>query len=110
MKMTMRLVIAAALLISGGFLQAGTLTVIYSFGLTGGEDGLDPASALIQGSDGSFYGTTSGGGAYGKGTVFKIAIYPTNRDQCRNEGWANFIKPVFRNEGKCIQFFNTGKS
>ncbi len=30
------------------------------------------AEGLAQGNDGSFYGTTSGGGAYGQGTVFKI--------------------------------------
>ena len=37
-----------------------------------GTDGANPAAALIQGSDGNFYGTTYGGGAGGAGTVFKI--------------------------------------
>jgi len=32
----------------------GTLTTLYSF--TGGNDGADPQTGLVQGSDGSFYG------------------------------------------------------
>jgi uncharacterized repeat protein (TIGR03803 family) len=31
-----------------------------------------PEAALIQVSDGTFYGTSSGGGAYGLGTVFRV--------------------------------------
>src|SRR5208283_6215291 len=55
----------------------GALTTLYSF--TGGDDGASPEAALVQGSDGCFYGTTSGGGAYttyygeGYGTVFRIS-------------------------------------
>ena len=49
----------------------GTETVLHSF--TGGADGGTPRGSLIQASDGSFYGTTSGGGVNaGVGTVFKI--------------------------------------
>ena len=44
-------------------------TVLASF--AGGTDGANPASKLIKGSDGYFYGTTSAGGN-GYGTVFKI--------------------------------------
>ena len=49
----------------------GTLTTIYTF--TGGADGAYPYAALVQGTDGNFYGTTAGGGDYGVGTVFKMA-------------------------------------
>lgn len=49
----------------------GTETVLYAF--AGGTDGANPTGGLIQGSDGSFYGTTRFGGANGNGTVFKIA-------------------------------------
>ena len=49
----------------------GALTTLYSF--TGGNDGAEPSAALVQGSDGSFYGTTEGGGTNGAGTVFKIS-------------------------------------
>jgi len=53
----------------------GTLTVLYSFKGTG--DGASPANALIEGSDGNFYGTTGANGSIdqvegGDGTVFKI--------------------------------------
>ena len=52
---------------------AGTLNTLYSFCAQAGcTDGYDPKGGLIQGADGNFYGTTSGGGANGYGTVFKI--------------------------------------
>ena len=46
---------------------------------TGDQDGANPYGALVQGSDGNLYGTTSGGGAYtnqygqGYGAVFQIS-------------------------------------
>ncbi|HUY14902.1 MAG TPA: choice-of-anchor tandem repeat GloVer-containing protein [Terriglobia bacterium] len=50
----------------------GTLTTLYNFCLLSGcTDGAGP-TALVQGTDGNFYGTTQGGGANGEGTVFKI--------------------------------------
>lgn len=56
---------------------AGTLTTLYNFcSLTAPGaclDGNHPASALVQATDGNFYGTTTGGGPFsGAGTVFKI--------------------------------------
>ena len=50
---------------------AGVETVLHSFA-GGAADGSLPTAALIQGSDGNFYGTTSGGGSKGAGTVFRI--------------------------------------
>jgi uncharacterized repeat protein (TIGR03803 family) len=49
----------------------GALTSLHSF--TAGDEGSDPQGALVQGSDGNFYGTTYGSGTYGSGTVFKIS-------------------------------------
>jgi uncharacterized repeat protein (TIGR03803 family) len=54
----------------------GTLTTIWQFGSTI-AGGLHPVSSLVQGGDGNFYGTTTGGGtvsagAAGGGTVFQI--------------------------------------
>ncbi len=49
---------------------SGTVTTIYSF--TGGNDGGHPSADLVQGGDGNFYGTTSQGGAYNAGTVFRL--------------------------------------
>ena len=35
---------------------------------------------------------------------------PTNKDQCKGDGWRNFNTPrTFKNQGDCIQFVNTGK-
>jgi len=48
---------------------AGTLTTLVSFI---GADGNSPQAALVQGSDGNFYGTTEYGGANGLGTVFQV--------------------------------------
>jgi uncharacterized repeat protein (TIGR03803 family) len=49
---------------------SGTKSVLWSFGH--GADGGYPKSALIQARDGNLYGTTTGGGAFGGGTVFKL--------------------------------------
>jgi uncharacterized repeat protein (TIGR03803 family) len=51
--------------------RAGTLkyNVLYSF--NGGSDGAVPTAGLTY-VNGKLYGTTGGGGAYGKGTVFAL--------------------------------------
>jgi uncharacterized repeat protein (TIGR02543 family) len=51
---------------------AGVVNTLHSFG-GGGTDGAFPVAGLVQGTDGSFYGTTSSGGAHSVGTVFKIS-------------------------------------
>jgi uncharacterized repeat protein (TIGR03803 family) len=50
---------------------SGTLTTLYSFA---GSDGKNPYGGLVQGSDGNFYGTTTGGGANDAGTVFRLGV------------------------------------
>ena len=54
----------------------GTLSTLYSFcsDVVSGIciDGSVPKVPLIQGSDGNFYGTTTGGGSNDEGTVFQI--------------------------------------
>lgn len=49
-----------------------TYTALYSFGGIS-SDGQNPVAGLIQGSDGSLYGTTSFGGAKDDGTVFALS-------------------------------------
>jgi len=51
----------------------GKLTTLYSFcSQASCADGQFPLGGLVQGTGGDFYGTTSEGGTYGNGTVFKI--------------------------------------
>jgi uncharacterized repeat protein (TIGR03803 family) len=62
--------IVAAVIAPGPInVSAQMLTVLHSFN---GSDGQLAESALVQGSDGNFYGTTALGGDNHKGTVFKI--------------------------------------
>ncbi|MGA2372868.1 MAG: choice-of-anchor tandem repeat GloVer-containing protein [Candidatus Korobacteraceae bacterium] len=49
---------------------AQSFNVIHNF--TGGTDGGNPLNGLMMGASGSMYGTTSAGGAYNNGTVFRI--------------------------------------
>ncbi|PWU07698.1 MAG: hypothetical protein C5B51_09530 [Terriglobia bacterium] len=49
---------------------AGAVNVIYSFGPS--PDGSGPVGGLAKGLDGSFYGTTSIGGLFGNGVIFKL--------------------------------------
>ena len=50
---------------------SGTESVVYAFGAAA-QDGADPSAGLIQDAAGNLYGTTTGGGAHGQGTVFRI--------------------------------------
>ena len=59
----------------------GTLTTLHSFDKT---DGMNPAAALVEGTDGNIYGTTNGfNGQHLYGTVFQLSM-----------GLAPFVKTV----------------
>jgi uncharacterized repeat protein (TIGR03803 family) len=49
----------------------GTLTTLHVFN---GTNGATPVAALLQATNGDFYGTTYGGGAGSDGTVFSLAV------------------------------------
>lgn len=51
----------------------GALTTLVWFN---GTNGRAPMGALMQGSDGYLYGTTSAGGLYDSGTVFRLTLPP----------------------------------
>ena len=63
---------------------SGTYATLYSFG-SSSTDGQTPRGLLVQGSDGSFYGTTAYGGTNNIGTVFRSSVplnpppYPINQ-------------------------------
>ena len=50
--------------------SSGSFATLYSF--TGANDGAHPTSALVQGTNGYFYGTTGTDGSGGSGTVYSI--------------------------------------
>jgi len=53
--------------------REGAVSTVHRFcAETGCTDGANPFGGLVLGADGSVYGTTSGGGTAGLGTVFKI--------------------------------------
>jgi uncharacterized repeat protein (TIGR03803 family) len=66
----------------------GALTTLYSFsGAT--PDGATPEAALVQGTDGNFYGTTDNGGADSGGIIYRITpggtlttLYSNSFDDC----------------------------
>ncbi len=51
-------------------LEGQTLTTLASFS---GPNGSEPASSLVQGADGNFYGTTTLGGTYNIGAIFRMS-------------------------------------
>lgn len=63
------------------YTPGGGASRIYLFNADGtcGQDGASPEQAMIAGGDGYLYGTTRGGGRYGKGTVFRAT--PTGQVQ-----------------------------
>jgi uncharacterized repeat protein (TIGR03803 family) len=55
-----------------GTSSAGAFANLVYF--NGADDGASPEAALVQDADGNLYGTTSAGGPYGKGSIFKLSI------------------------------------
>jgi uncharacterized repeat protein (TIGR03803 family) len=54
---------------------AGTVTTLYIFcSQRNCTDGDGPYGGVLQATNGTFYGTTAAGGAYGGGTVFSLAV------------------------------------
>jgi uncharacterized repeat protein (TIGR03803 family) len=100
---------------SGGG-TAQPFTTIYCFGGSS-TDALGPNGALIQGSDGNFYGTTTGGGIGGgpqigaagfpgNGTVFKIT--PTGEETVLHSfSQAEGINPDSLIQGSDGNFYGT---
>ena len=54
---------------------AGVFTVLHTLVIS--TEGSYPAGSFVLGTDGNFYGTTSGGGTNNAGTIFKITTTGT---------------------------------
>lgn len=63
-----------------------------------GTDGSGPFAALIQATDGNFYGTPFSGGTNGDGTVFSLSV-----------GLGPFVEtqPTYGSVGKVIKILGT---
>ena len=95
---------------------AGVETVLHSFAETigGARDGGYPRAALVQGNDGNFSGTTSGGGTTGGGTVFRITpggaetvIYSFSEAQNSTDGYDPVAGLILASDGN---FYGTTKN
>jgi uncharacterized repeat protein (TIGR03803 family) len=78
---------------------SGTLTTLYSFcPQTSCADGEEPQAGLVQDTNGQFYGTTTGGGANGDGTVFSLSV-----------GLGRFVEsqPTSGNVGAAVNILGT---
>jgi hypothetical protein len=85
----------------GGMAIRPTDGVIFASGGGGGD-----MYTLSSTGDLTFLGVTGFGGA---GDIAFTPI-PTNKDQCKDDGWQRFNFPFsFKSQGDCIQFVNTGK-
>ena len=77
---------------------AGKLTVLYNFcPVAGCADGKEPTGALIQATDGNFYGTTFLGGANGFGSIFEMkpnGSLTTLYSFCPKAGCADGANPI----------------
>jgi uncharacterized repeat protein (TIGR03803 family) len=91
--------------------SGGSLTTIYSFcNLSNCTDGYDPGGALVQSSDGNFYGfTVSGDGTFFRitptGTVTTLYQFCTGTQFCR-EGVIPYPFPVLGADGN---FYTTSE-
>lgn len=52
----------------------GSFTLVHNFGDSNGAWGLWPQSTVLLASDGNLYGTTRGGGGWGRGTVYRYVL------------------------------------
>jgi uncharacterized repeat protein (TIGR03803 family) len=85
-------VITASLLFAPDAWAAEKYKVLHAF--TGGSDGGGLYGGVILDERGNVYGTTSGGGAYGEGTVFRLRTSPNGR-------WAETVLHSFCSQSHC---------
>jgi len=47
---------------------------------------------------------TSGNHSACQQTITVVPNTPTDKDQCKNDGWRSFTNPTFKNQGDCVSF------
>jgi uncharacterized repeat protein (TIGR03803 family) len=52
--------------------QSGTWTTSWLYTFAGTPDGLAPSAGMVRGPDGALYGTTTSGGSFGYGAIYKF--------------------------------------
>jgi len=73
---------------------SGIVTILYNF--TDGSDGGEPEGGLFRDTDGALYGTTSIGGTYALGTVFKLDTSSVLTTLYSFRGGTDGARPAFR--------------
>lgn len=77
--------------------SAGVLTTLHTFCLTGCLGGWWPEGRLTQASNGSFYGPTDTGGAFGSGVIYKMTSagnFAVLYDFCSQPNCADGVGPI----------------
>jgi len=91
---------------------AGVYTVLHNFDTATRANGINPATGLVQGSDGFLYGVTSGGGASLDGAIFKIktdgTLFQVVHSFDGSHGATPYSQPLLHTNGKIYGLTNLG--
>jgi uncharacterized repeat protein (TIGR03803 family) len=83
---------ALCLMLAPGAAAGSKYKVLHAFGK--GDDGGGLFGGVVLDAKGSLYGTTSGGGAYSEGTVFRLRPSPS-------DGWTETVLHSFCSQSHC---------
>jgi hypothetical protein len=81
----------------------GILTVTLTDNGGNGRDEMNAAPSGRAPTDCSPFSGTQDTLSSGRATVFDAPPLPTSKEQCKNDGWAQY---GFANQGQCIKFVN----
>lgn len=86
--------------------------LIFEWDSTGWEDGeyLIRLAARDSAGNRSYTGDPYVGGDDSQ-HVIRVVVNntPNDKDQCKNDGWMSFFKPVFKNQGDCISWIQSNR-